>query len=85
MSELQPGIVTVADIYREVIGMRQDVGKALVRIEVIDARNHDADKIHADHETRIRALESFRWKLSGIAIALSIGGGYVGYLLGHLH
>lgn len=71
MSDLQPGQVTIADLYRELVGMRQDVGKALVRIEVIDSRNTDADKLHADHEARLRALEAFRWKLAGIMLVIA--------------
>lgn len=31
-----------------------------------------------DHETRIRALEQFRWKLAGVS---SAAGGFVGYLI----
>lgn len=86
MSELGPGIVTVADIYREVIAMRADVGRALTRVEVIDSRNSDADKLHGDHEVRIRQLEAFRWKLTGLAVSLSlIAGAVSGVIANHVH
>jgi hypothetical protein len=86
MSELVPGTVTVADLYRELVGMRQDVGKALVRIEVIDSRNKDADGLHADHEQRLRALEAFRWKLAGLAMSVSVLAGVLsGVLANYVH
>jgi len=65
--ELIPtGAVTTADLYREMIGMRTDVTKALTRIEI-------ADKERTDHETRIRTLERFRFTLLGAACAVSAG------------
>ncbi len=70
MTELVPGAVTVGDLYREIVGMRSDVVKALTRIEAIDTVNANADQVHRDHETRLRILESFRWKVAGGAILL---------------
>ena len=84
MSELQPGQVTIADLYRELVGMRQDVGKALVRIEVIDSRNTDAEKLHLDHESRLRVLEAFRWKLTGLTVVSGLFSGSGGVLIGWL-
>lgn len=85
MSELQPGTVTIADLYRELVAMRADVARALTRIEVIDSRNKGADDLHLDHERRLRQLEAFRWKLAGIAITVSVLcgllSGYLTYLL----
>lgn len=85
MSELQPGMVTIADLYRELTGLRADVARALTRIEVIDSRNADADKAHADYESRLRVLEAFRWKLAGMAIVISVicglASGYLAWLL----
>lgn len=72
MSDPIPGVVTIGDIYRELIGMRQDVGKALTRLEVIDNRNADADRLHADHEARLRALEVWRWKFAGVITVLMV-------------
>jgi hypothetical protein len=85
VSELGAGTVTVADIYREVIGMRTDVQRALTRVEVIDAKNANADQIHADHESRIRQLEVFRWKLTGLSVVLGMVAGVVsGIIANHV-
>lgn len=86
MSDLQPGLVTVADLYRELVGMRGDLAKATTKLEVIDAKNTTADAIHADHESRLRAIESWRWKVTGAAIALGTASGVIsGLLTGHVH
>ena len=84
MSELAPGNVTIGDLYRELVGMRQDITRALTRIEVIDTRNVDADRLHNDHESRLRALERFRFTMGGLAIVGEIVAGVVGYWLGHV-
>lgn len=81
--QLPAGQVTIADLYRELSGMRADVGRALTRMEVLDNRTADADRLHSDHETRIRKLEAFRWQLVGIYVVLTLIGVYVGYLVGH--
>jgi hypothetical protein len=39
----------------------------------------------ADHETRLRALERFRWSVAGWAAAGGALSGFAGYLVGHLH
>lgn len=83
MTDLAPGAVTIADLYREMVGMRADVIKALTRIEVLDTRNTSADAIHADVEARLRVLERFRYTLAGLAIIGGAGAGWAGYLLGH--
>lgn len=86
MTELAPAAVTTADLYRELVGMRTDVTKALTRIEVIDSRNTDADKIHADFEARLRMLEAFRWKLTGVVLFVSMAAGVVsGIAAAHIH
>lgn len=86
-NQLPAGQVTIADLYRELVGMRTDMAKALTKIEVIDARNTAADKTDGDHELRIRALEAFRWKFAGIyaAIGLACGllSGYLAWVLEH--
>lgn len=87
MTELQAGQVTVADLYRELVGMRADLSTVLTRQERIDVRNETADRVDGDHENRLRSLESFRWKLTGIALAVSTAAGaasgLIGYGLGH--
>lgn len=84
MTEARQGQVTNADLYRELVGMRTDVGRALTRLEVIDARNKTADTIHADYETRLRALEAFRWKLVGLALAVSLLSSALGIWISYL-
>lgn len=83
MTDLQAGTVTVADLYRELVGMRHDVTAALTRIEVIDAARPSLDKQLADHEQRMRALERFRFTVAGVSIIGGVGAGWIGYLLGH--
>ena len=60
--------ITTADLYREVTGMRAEVGAALTRLAVIETRNGLADAAHADQEARIRALERFRYSLLGASV-----------------
>jgi hypothetical protein len=87
MSEMVPGVVTVADLYRELVGMRADVSKALERIAVIDSRNIDADRLHADQEARLRTLERFRFTLLGATVGVSAivsaAGTWIGVALTH--
>jgi hypothetical protein len=83
MTDLIPGSVTIGDLYRELVGMRSDLSRVLAHQEATDLINRSADQIHADHETRLRALERFRFTLGGLAIVGGAVSGYVGYLLGH--
>ncbi len=75
MNELAPGTVTVADLYRELTGLRTDVGKALIRLEHVDTVNQAAEQLHSDHEARLRVLESFRWKAAGAAAVAGAAAG----------
>jgi hypothetical protein len=83
MTDLVAGSVTIGDLYRELVGMRSDLSRVLAKQEAIDLINHSAEQIHADHETRIRMLERFRYTLAGLAILGGVGSGFLGYLLGH--
>ena len=58
MTDIAPGSVTIADLYRELLAMRTDVTQALSRLERVDERNHAAERVQDDHETRLRVLES---------------------------
>ena len=53
MSELNAGSVTIADLYRELVGMRSDLTRVLAKQEATDVRNLRADQIHADVEARL--------------------------------
>lgn len=70
MDQITPGSVTTADLYRELVGLRTDITRTLERLAVIDHRSQNSDSIHSDHEQRLRAVEAFRWKMAGAAIAL---------------
>ena len=76
------GAVTTADLYRELIGMRSDVVRAMTRLEM-------ADRIHSDHELRLRSLEQFKWKLLGAVLAgsaaVSAATTWVGLTIGQQH
>lgn len=86
MNELTPGIVTNADLYRELVGIRSDVGRALTHIEVINVRNTAADRLDVDHETRIRTIEAWKWKVTGMAVAVGTAAGIVaGIVAAHVH
>ena len=85
MSELVPGAVTIADLYRELVGMRSDLTRVLAKQEATDVRNQSAEITVTDHETRIRALERFRFTLGGLAIVGGAAAGWVGYILGHVY
>ena len=58
------GAVTTADLYRELIGMRVDVARALTKLDAAAA-------IDSDHEQRLRALERFRFTLLGASVVAS--------------
>ena len=83
MTELSTGTVSIADLYRELVGMRSDLTRVLAHQEATDLINRGAEQVHADHEARLRALERFRFTLGGLAIVGGAASGYVGYLLGH--
>lgn len=86
MTELAAGQVTIADLYRELTGMRTDLGKALTRLEVMDTEHKSTSGQLGDHEMRLRSLEAFRWKLAGIALAVaSIAGIVSGIAAAHVH
>jgi hypothetical protein len=65
--------ITAADLYREVTGMRAEVGAALTKLAVIETRNTLADSAHTDQEARLRQLERFRYTLLGTATAVGAG------------
>lgn len=81
-NEIPAGAVTIADLFRVMTEMRNDVGNALTRLEVISNRNQIADELHRDHEARIRAIESWRWKAAGAATTAGILAGGLGSWVG---
>jgi hypothetical protein len=83
MSDPVLGGVTIGDLYRELVGMRSDLTRVLAHQEATDLINRSAEQIHADHETRLRALERFRYTLAGLAVIGGAASGWAGYLFGH--
>jgi len=83
MTDLAAGAVTIGDLYRELVGMRSDLARVLAHQEATDLINRGSEQVHADHESRLRALEKFRFTLGGLAVVGGAASGYVGYLLGH--
>jgi hypothetical protein len=73
--------ITAADLYREVTGMRAEVGAALTKLAVIETRNGLSDAAHADQEMRLRALERFRYSLMGAAVLAGTAAGFVSALI----
>jgi hypothetical protein len=90
MADMTPGMpsgqVTIGDLYRELVGMRGDLTRSLSKLEVIESRNSDADRLHSDHEARIRSiegavpsglegrvmsLEKFRWQVVGALVTIN--------------
>jgi hypothetical protein len=75
--QLPAGQVTIADLYRELTGMRTDVAKALERLAVHDSQAVTAATGLTDHETRIRRLEQFKYLLLGGAALAGTAGGWL--------
>jgi hypothetical protein len=85
MTDLLPaGTVTVADLYRELVGMRSDLSRVLVHQEAVDTRMQTSEQLHADHEARLRNLERFRYTIGGLSLIGGAVAGWVGYVLGHV-
>lgn len=79
------------EILSELRGMRADMGEVritMVRIEqeVITASKEGErrQKSIDDHETRIRVLEAFKWKLVGVGIAAGGVAGAVSALISRI-
>jgi hypothetical protein len=87
MTDILPGAVTTADLYRELVGMRTEVVRALERLAVIESRNQDDNQRSGDHEARLRMLERFRWKLAGACLTGGAVAGslttWAGYVVSH--
>jgi len=71
VSEIPSGQVTVADLYKEVVQVRQDIGTVAIGVRLAEERHLTNVTIHEDHERRLRAVERAWWKITGAAVALS--------------
>jgi hypothetical protein len=74
VTELAPGAITTADLYRELSAMT-------VKLAVIEATTARAEQVYADHETRLRLLERFRWTVFGAASAIGSASGVIAALI----
>ena len=72
MSDIQPGQVTVADLYKEVVQVRQDIGTVAIGVRLAEERHLTNVSVHDDHERRVRALERAWWKITGAAAVISV-------------
>lgn len=72
MAELPAGQVTVADLYRELTGMRRDLAEVITGNRLAEDRHTTNVEQHRDYERRLRFLERGWWKALGAAAALSI-------------
>lgn len=88
--------VTVADLYHELVAMRADLAAWKLKMERAEDRGVRADQAQADHESRIRALETavpsslevrimslekFRWQIAGGIFAIQVLGVLVEWLV----
>jgi len=72
MSDIPTGQVTVADLYKEVVQVRQDIGTVAIGVRLAEERHITNVSIHDDHERRLRGLERAWWKITGAAAAISL-------------
>lgn len=67
-----PGAVTTADLYRELVLMREQLTKLVTRGELAEERHQEVKNDLGDHERRIRTLERAWWKVAGAAAVISV-------------
>lgn len=75
-------VITLADIYRQVVALAARVDSALARQDRADAilAEHEtelrplagADRQIADHEVRLRAIERSRWPLTSVTVLIAV-------------
>lgn len=75
-------VITLADIYRQVVGLAARVDSALAkqdRTEQIIAEHESelrplagADRQISDHEMRLRSLERSRWPLPTVTVLIAL-------------
>ena len=75
----------VAEIARRLDALDSSVSHNGTRIEShmssCDVRNGQQEKTNVDHETRIRDLEKFRWKVAGVYSIVCLVGSAIGSVL----
>jgi hypothetical protein len=68
MAEIPHGavVITPTEVYTEVRATRSAVDDMRAELRGVSAELRGVLSAHADHETRIRALERGRWALAGV-------------------
>jgi hypothetical protein len=73
--------ITAADIWAELRATRADVSKTLTAVEGLQEKHKDVTRTQDDHESRIRSLERFQYKLVGAFVVVQIALGILEYFL----
>ncbi|MEU6756983.1 hypothetical protein [Streptomyces sp. NPDC046685] len=81
MTVPDPGVyISPAQMYQEVRGLAQAVGRIESKIDGILDETKDIRTDVSDHEMRIRTLERSRWPLPTIGVLAGVGGAVTGAL-----
>lgn len=74
-----PGVyISPAQMYQEVRGLAQTVGRIESKIDGILDDTRDIRSDLADHEARMRTLERARWPLPTVGVLAGLGGTVTG-------
>lgn len=70
------GVVTARDIYAVAMATQGDVRRLVERMETqekrTEERERDHDQAHADYESRLRALERWRWGTGAALLGVAL-------------
>lgn len=68
-------------IASDMSAMRSDVTRAITHLEVFDQWRTTANTVMADHESRLRVLERWKYTLAGMVALGGAAAGIVGNLI----
>ncbi|MEU6279720.1 hypothetical protein [Streptomyces sp. NPDC047028] len=86
MTTPDPGVyISPAQMYQEVRGLAQAVGRIETKIDGILNETKDIRTDVADHESRLRTLERARWPLPTIGVLAGLAGAATGAAALFLH
>ncbi|MEU6279515.1 hypothetical protein [Streptomyces sp. NPDC047028] len=81
MTTPDPGVyISPAQMYQEVRGLAQAVGRIETKIDGILNETKDIRTDVADHESRLRTLERARWPMPTIGVLAGAAGAITGAL-----
>lgn len=72
MTEMMPGAVTSADLYREMVEARRQLTELVTSSRIAEERHQGQVDINRDVERRMRAVERAWWKITGAAAVISV-------------